>query len=239
MAFKLSPSKLTFLYDECDRCFWLDAHGTWKRPYMPFPSIFSSIDRVMRAAYAGESSRFIDPDMPAGIIDTKGKRLKSAPVKVGNSELMFSGALDALLNFDDGAIGIIDFKTSQPKPQNVELYRRQLMAYAHIYQTPVKGAPQNTTHMGLVCVTPETFHLKDRESASMTMKPTYQPIAVDWDWWDSFCLEVITLLEGDEPDGKPDCPFCAMHRALNYEKNATQTQQGTEAGETAQPEISA
>lgn len=130
MLFKLSPSKLTFLYDDCKRCFWLDARQQWQRPYTPFPSIFSSIDKVMREAYAGKSSQVISPDLPAGLIETKTKRLKSAPQTVGNSEIFFSGQIDSRIPFFDRTQAIIDFKTSKPKPKNVELYRRQLMAYA-------------------------------------------------------------------------------------------------------------
>lgn len=83
-----------------------------------------------------------------------------------------------------------------------------------MYLTPAKGEPIETTHLGLVCVTPQDFQVKDSASASMGMAATYQSIPIDWNWWSEFCLEVVTLLEGDEPDGKPDCPFCAMQRAL-------------------------
>ena len=37
---KLTPSMLTFLWDECRRCFWLHARGL-PRPRMPFPSVFA------------------------------------------------------------------------------------------------------------------------------------------------------------------------------------------------------
>ncbi len=45
-AIKLSPSDLTFLWDECPRCFYLKVTGRLSRPSTAFPSIFSSIDSV-------------------------------------------------------------------------------------------------------------------------------------------------------------------------------------------------
>ncbi|MEM9149516.1 MAG: PD-(D/E)XK nuclease family protein [Cyanobacteria bacterium P01_F01_bin.3] len=211
---KLSPSKLTFLYEDCKRCWWLDAYGVWKRPYTPFPSIFNSIDKVMRGAYAGQSSQLISSDLPEGVIETKSKRSQSTPVIVDAPiHVFFSGQIDARVQFEDGTQAIVDFKTSQPKPQNVELYRRQLMAYAYMYLMPGKGVPIETSQMGLVCVTPSDFQVTDSSVANMEMSVTYQSIPIDWEWWDTFCMELVTLLSGDEPDGKPDCPYCAMQRA--------------------------
>ena len=47
MTFKLSPSSLN-LMNECERCFWLDKHGIWKRPNGIFPSLPSGMDRILK-----------------------------------------------------------------------------------------------------------------------------------------------------------------------------------------------
>ena len=46
-TFKLSPSSIS-LYQECQRCFWLDKHGKWKRPSGIFPSLPSGIDGMLK-----------------------------------------------------------------------------------------------------------------------------------------------------------------------------------------------
>src|SRR3989338_1383334 len=45
--FKLSPSSLN-LMKECQRCFWLDKHGVWKRPAGIFPSLPSGMDGILK-----------------------------------------------------------------------------------------------------------------------------------------------------------------------------------------------
>ena len=65
---KLSPSDLTFLWDECPRCFYLKyIHGI-NRPAAPFPSIFGAIDRLMKAQYAGQPASELSPALPPGTI---------------------------------------------------------------------------------------------------------------------------------------------------------------------------
>src|SRR5690242_1775420 len=47
----VSPSTFGFLYDECKACFYLEAHGLWRRPRTPFPAIFTAIDAAMKRHY--------------------------------------------------------------------------------------------------------------------------------------------------------------------------------------------
>ena len=55
--YTLSPSDLTFLWDECKRCFYLKVRENFRRPSAPFPSIFGLIDRLMKDIYLGESTK--------------------------------------------------------------------------------------------------------------------------------------------------------------------------------------
>ena len=41
---RLAPSDLTFLWEECQRCFWLKARGVLKRPAGVFPKVFTMLD---------------------------------------------------------------------------------------------------------------------------------------------------------------------------------------------------
>lgn len=41
---KLAPSDLTFLWEECQRCFWLKVKGVLKRPSGLFPKVFTRLD---------------------------------------------------------------------------------------------------------------------------------------------------------------------------------------------------
>lgn len=59
---KLSPSELTFLWDECPRCFYLKVIRNFSRPWSPFPSIFNRIDKLMKDYFDGRSAMDTTPD---------------------------------------------------------------------------------------------------------------------------------------------------------------------------------
>ena len=65
-TYKLSPSELTFLWDECQRCFYLKVVRKFNRPGMPFPKIFTRIDRLMKDFFYQLPSNEISPELPSG-----------------------------------------------------------------------------------------------------------------------------------------------------------------------------
>jgi hypothetical protein len=111
---KLSPSDLTFLWDECPRCFYLKyLHGI-TRPAVPFPSIFGTIDRLMKAHYASRPTSDLDPSLPPGFVSVSEQWVESIPITLpGHSMSCYlRGKYDAVIGFDDGSFGIIDLAPS-------------------------------------------------------------------------------------------------------------------------------
>jgi hypothetical protein len=141
---KLSPSDLTFLWDECPRCFYLKVVHKFNRPSTPFPSIFSKIDSLMKDYFTGRSPQEFSPALPPGVISFSGLSLHSQPVRLPGhaSACHFAGRLDSMLQFADGTYGVVDFKTTSPKPSHVEFYGRQLHAYAYALENPAPGKQQ-------------------------------------------------------------------------------------------------
>jgi hypothetical protein len=45
---KLSPSDFAFLWEECQRCFYLKVVRQFYRPWSPMPKIFTKIDGIMK-----------------------------------------------------------------------------------------------------------------------------------------------------------------------------------------------
>lgn len=214
--YKIAPSSLTFLYEDCKRCFWLDIHKHWKRPFMPFPSVFGRIDKAMRAFYHDRPIHEVVKGLPTGTIDTSGRKVASRAIEVQGSaaSIQLSGSMDCLVRFSDGTVGVIDFKTSEAKAQHIELYKRQLHAYTAILQQPQTGRAETVSRMGLIAVTPSTMRLDDAGQAVFSMDVCWQKVAIEPAWWDAFLSEIVELLEGLEPAGKHDCPYCAMQRGL-------------------------
>ena len=64
----LAPSDFAFLWDECPRCFYLKVVRKERRPHMPFPKVFGTIDRAMKAFYMGQRTVALAADMPPGVI---------------------------------------------------------------------------------------------------------------------------------------------------------------------------
>ena len=159
---KLSPSDLTFLWDECSRCFYLKhIHGI-TRPAAPFPSVFGAIDRLMKAHYAGRPASEIVPSLPPGTISVSEKWIESVPVVMPGHSLscFLRGKVDAMIDFEDGSHGIVDFKTSEPKPTQIPFLQpptarlclrlraprpRKVGAQSHLQDGPAGRSP--TRHL--------------------------------------------------------------------------------------------
>ena len=140
--YKLSPSELTFLWDECPRCFYLkQVHGI-TRPAAPFPKIFGRIDKLMKAFFQDRHTTEVAPALPAGRVRFAERWVTSNPIELPAraSSAYIRGVFDTVVEFDDGSYGVIDFKTSETKPEHAAFYSRQLHAYAYALQHPRQGA---------------------------------------------------------------------------------------------------
>lgn len=212
-VWKLSPSDLTFLWDECKRCFYLKIVSKFNRPRAPFPSIFGKIDRLMNAYFMGKPSSAISPDLPDGEIAYGEKWVRSAEIKLPNHEhaCYILGRFDTAIRFNDGSYAVIDFKTTQPAPHHVEFYGRQLHAYAYALENPApKGlALSPITHLGLLSVTPSNLQRFDDGRIAYVGDPLWTEVPKDMDRFLRFIDGILSVLELPEPpDANPQCGFC-------------------------------
>lgn len=217
-SIKLSPSELTFLWDECQRCFYLKVMQKFNRPAMAFPKIFGSIDKAMKEYFAGRSPSEISPDLPEGQIFVSEKFVTSEPIELPGHALRcyVSGKIDAYMRFEDGSFGVIDFKTSDPAPHHLGFYNRQLMAYKYALEHPAPGkvgyAP--ITRMGLVYFTPESMAQVKNVPLALNGRMTWQEMKPDEEKFMAFLGEIMTVLESPEPPEPGEkCAFCAYRSA--------------------------
>jgi hypothetical protein len=218
---KLSPSQLTFLYDECKRCFYLALMRDYKRPSTPMPKIFSRIDGAMKNYFMGRSNKDISPELPDGRMFLAQRWVESTPMEFPNHTLQpyFRGLFDAMLEFDCGGYGLIDFKTSEYVPTQLSFYKRQLNAYVYSLEHPApeKLHLEPITHMGLVYYTPEDMLKFDEEHLSLKGMAHWKRIERDDKEFVRFIDEVLTVLEMPEPPAPdPECEFC-KYRELGRE----------------------
>ncbi|HSB67372.1 MAG TPA: PD-(D/E)XK nuclease family protein [Anaerolineales bacterium] len=210
---KLSPSDLTFLWDECPRCFYLKyLHGI-HRPAAPFPAVFGAIDRLMKAQFAGRPAAELNPSLPPGLINVTENWLESVPISIpGHIQAVFlRGKIDAWIRFEDGSYGIVDFKTSEPKKEHVPFYSRQLHAYAYALEHPAPGrlAFSPISRLGLYVEAPHATLAATTSEISFHFRSTWLEVPYRETGFIEFLSLVLTLLELPEPPAAGEnCDYC-------------------------------
>ena len=139
--YTLSPSDLTFLWDGCKFCFYMKVkHKIVYRG--PFPGMFGTMGNLTSNFYQDKPAAEISPSLPAGIVKYKEKWVKSSPILLPGigSQCVIRGRFDAVVAFEDGSYGIIDYKTSDASSEKAAFYSRQLSAYAYALENPATGA---------------------------------------------------------------------------------------------------
>ena len=219
---KLSPSDLTFLWDECPRCFYLKyLHGI-TRPAAPFPSIFGAIDRLMKAQFAGHPATDLEASLPPGIVTVSEKWVESLPFSLPDHELscFVRGKLDAMVVFDDGSFGVVDFKTSAPKKEQIPFYSRQLHAYVYALEHPAPNrlSCNPVSKLGLYIETPHATLAATTSEISFDFRSTWLEIPLDRNGFIDFLDRVLTLLELPEPPpASEECTYCQYrHHARQH-----------------------
>lgn len=212
-SYKISPSDLTFLWDECPRCFYLKVKHGFRRPRAPFPSIFSRIDSLMKAHFQDRDARSLEASLPPGKVQFSDRWVGSQPIRVqgraGSCHLV--GKFDAVLAFEDGSFGVVDFKTSQPRAHFVEFYGRQLHAYAYSLEHPEAGkfglAP--VSRLGLFVVEPTSMQASPDNQLAYLGAVSWIEIEHDEAAFLAFLGEVLQVLDaGEPPQAGEDCAFC-------------------------------
>ena len=211
-TYNIAPTDLTFLYQECPRCFYNKIHKTWTRPWTGFPSIFSKIDKCMREALHDKSCESL-LGRP-GVFDTSDRKIRSRPIQIGEHEIIFSGKMDIRVNFADGTVGVIDGKTSDPSDSSMGIYNRQLHTYRDILTQPEKGIPEVVSMMGLAIATPEWWEFDPAaETSPFHFRFSFKPVEINEKRWNKTLIEVVELLSGPRPEPPEKCSWCKMQLA--------------------------
>jgi len=210
---KISPSDLTFLWDDCKRCFYLKYARGISRPSAPFPAIFGTIDRLMKEYFEGRPTTELDASLPAGQVRFGEQWVESGPLPLTGHTLQayIKGKFDSVVAFDDGSYGVVDFKTSEPKPSHVAFYGRQLHAYAYALQHPASGkfSLSPISRLGLLVVAPQAMEVTPAGRIAYLGGVTWIEIPRDEPAFLEFLAHVIGLLEQREPPPPAEnCPYC-------------------------------
>ncbi len=208
-SFTLAPSHFAYLYAECPRCYALHVVHKDYRPFAPFPSVFGKIDGANKAFFGSQRTEDVLPALPPGLIVTPGRqKLTSHPFELEDATVQLSGYLDAYVEFDDGTLGVVDFKTTSSAVGQDEKYSRQLHSYAHALEAKTG---KTVSHMGLFVLSPIELRgssLKPGAGWGLWMDGAYVPVERDDVAFKAFLGQVATLLAGPLPDPALTCGYC-------------------------------
>jgi hypothetical protein len=213
-AYKLSPSYLTFLWNECPRCFYLKVVRGFDRPWSGLPRIFTQIDSLMTGFFQGLSTAEVAPELPEGVIQHSQRWVTSEEIALPghNVRCYISGRFDTVVAFSDGTFGVVDYKTSRPKPEQVGFYSRQLHAYAYALENAAAGklGLGPISRLGLLVYEPLAMERTADGRLAYLGDVTWLECPKDYDRFLGFLEEVVTVLE--MPDGPPSSPECSWCR---------------------------
>jgi hypothetical protein len=217
-TYKLSPSDLTFLWDECPRCFYLKIVKGFNRPATAFPSIFSKIDKLMKGFFTAKPTSEITKDLPPGRVIFAEKWVNSKVLDIPGTSVgvYIRGKFDTLVEFDDGTYGVVDFKTSEPKASHVKFYGRQLHAYATALEQAAAGklSLEPISRLGLLIVAPSNIFRTGDGGIAYGGEVTWLEIPRNDEAFMDFLQEVASLVgQPEPPDAHPKCGFCNYRQA--------------------------
>lgn len=202
---KISRSGLKLFLD-CPRCFWLDIHHKVKRP-PSFPyTLSSAVDYLVKKEF---DKYRVEGSLPPvlknhGITDAKlysGDNLvdwrnnfKGVSYFDEYLNANLYGAIDDILEFDDGALAVVDYKSSGSKEITIyEDYQKQMDVYSYILKQ--KGYE----------VYPEALFvfykvIKEGEAGfdnSLKFTEEIRPVKVNMDWVGPAFESAVELARSD------------------------------------------
>jgi len=216
--YKISPSDLTFAWDGCRYCFYLKVkHNIVLRGV--FPGIFGKMANLTSQFYLGRSTADISPSLPPGYVKLREGYVKSAPISVRGSasQCYINGRFDAVLEFEEGSYGIVDYKTSEAKEEQAAFYSRQLSAYAYALEHPAPNALglSPVSRLGLFVVTPARFEPAANNEMVFVNKTTWMDVPRDDDAFLALLGEVVALLDAPTPpESSEDCETCNYRKRM-------------------------
>ncbi len=214
---KISRSGLN-LFLECPRCFWLDLHHKIKRPPGYPYTLSAAVDFLVKKEFDKYRNEGTLPPVlkKFGIKDAKlftGPELsewrnnfKGVAYYDEHLNATLYGAVDDILEFDDGSLAVIDYKSSGSKEITIyEDYRRQMEVYNYILKQ--KG---HQTY-------PEAFFVfyqvikegEDGFANALKFKEDVRPVVVNTDWVGEAFTRAVEIARSEKaPIDKPKKGHC-------------------------------
>ncbi|NMC11270.1 MAG: hypothetical protein GYA34_00125 [Chloroflexi bacterium] len=167
----------------------------------------------MKSFFAGKSASLISSSLPEGVVRFGEKWVTSELIQFPelNTACFIRGKFDIVLEFVDQTYGVVDFKTSEARPEHIPFYSRQLHAYAYALENPKPGdfGLNPISRLGLLCVEPIAMDRILQDTIAYIGNATWLECPKDTMGFLRFLQKVVAVLENPEPpDPNPECSWC-------------------------------
>lgn len=214
-SLRISRSGLKLFLD-CPRCFWLDTHHKIKRP-PSFPyTLSSAVDFLVKQEFDKyrkegtlppvfkneniDAKLFNGPQLPEWRENFKGVSYIDEDL-----DATLYGAVDDLLEFSDGSISVIDYKSTGSKEINIyNDYRQQMDIYSYLISRNGLEANPNAYFV---------YYIVDKTGGgfenTLPFREELRKVDVEYSWVpEVFERAVLTARLSKSPAPSMDCKHC-------------------------------
>ncbi|OJU62102.1 MAG: hypothetical protein BGO01_00620 [Armatimonadetes bacterium 55-13] len=208
----ISPSDLTFLWEECQACFWDKYRLGLRRPRPVMPAIFNVIDMAIKETLSASTLDTTVRGAPICSVIASDVGVVSIPMSIGGAVMSIKGILDSLVRYQNGKIGVIDYKTSSPV--NAErTYSAQLDAYVYALKNPefANGpypAQSISNQSGLIFYEPDQLKTSGTGLGALIGSLTWYDLPYSENRHITLMTEVGSILSGPRPPSGKRCDVC-------------------------------
>ena len=129
MEIIVSPSDLTFLFQLSPWGFYQKYRHGIKRPYVPFPSIFTQIDNIFKETLEGMNLKDINENFPDATIGHSDEWVVSKPIinEEYDIQVVLRGKIDSMLSYADGTYGYYALFNNKAKINTIRSLKWHLL----------------------------------------------------------------------------------------------------------------
>jgi hypothetical protein len=207
-VYRISPSVLSYGWAGCKHCFYRQIKLGERQPSIQLPRVFTEFDKLAKDLILGRRTDEFCSQLPAGVVRYHSNYVLSEPIMFGaNSGLYFSGYIDIAIEMDVGGFLIPDLKTGSFNEKALEMYGRQVHAYAHALEHPAHGRMRLSPveGLGVLYWSPE-FAGATGNTFSYGGMFDWREVERDDASFMATLREIVALLDGPEP-----APFICAH----------------------------
>ena len=217
-ALKISRSGLK-LFLECPRCFWLDLHHKIKRPPGYPYTLSAAVDYLVKREFDGFRVKGELPPVlkDFGITDAKlynGDNLaewrnnfKGIAYHDESLNAILYGAVDDIIEFNDGSIAVVDYKSSGSKVITIyDDYQKQMDVYNYI----LKQLGYDTYPQAFFVFYQVIKEGEDGFKNALKFREEVKPVKVNDEWVGPAFEGAVELARQDNPPEHSgvDCDHC-------------------------------